>query len=156
MIMCVFMETLSLQKCFDERFLPSKKHNARNSAAVKLVTKASQWRKLGARGRRRKGRGALNLRQVSHVLLNGTSLGQLNGKSFSIEAFGRRSLYGKPYKQTLGNDSINRIKRIVHYARGPPASPSGTRAKKRLEEAYSRLTAHAGKLHPKTWTSPFA
>ncbi|GBP90085.1 hypothetical protein EVAR_50078_1 [Eumeta japonica] len=37
-------------------------YNARNSAAVKLVTKTSQWRKTGKRGRRRKNRGALNLR----------------------------------------------------------------------------------------------
>ncbi|GBP91668.1 hypothetical protein EVAR_77465_1 [Eumeta japonica] len=37
-------------------------YNARNSAAVKLVTNGSQWRKIDTRGRRRKGRGALNLR----------------------------------------------------------------------------------------------
>ncbi|GBP43034.1 Protein mini spindles [Eumeta japonica] len=37
-------------------------YNARNSVAVKLVTKASQWRKIATQGRRRKGRGALNLR----------------------------------------------------------------------------------------------
>ncbi|GBP88760.1 MAP kinase-activated protein kinase 2 [Eumeta japonica] len=41
------------------------KYNARNSAAVKLITKATQWRKIGMRGRRRKGRGALNLRVAS-------------------------------------------------------------------------------------------
>ncbi|GBP08443.1 hypothetical protein EVAR_77143_1 [Eumeta japonica] len=35
---------------------------ARNSAAVKVVTKASQWYKIGTRGRRKKGRGALNPR----------------------------------------------------------------------------------------------
>ncbi|GBP73918.1 hypothetical protein EVAR_103144_1 [Eumeta japonica] len=33
------------------------KYNARNSAAVKLVTKTSQWRKIGTRGRRRNGWG---------------------------------------------------------------------------------------------------
>ncbi|GBP23689.1 Band 4.1-like protein 3 [Eumeta japonica] len=37
-------------------------NNARNSAAVKLVTKVSQWRKFGTRERRRKGRGMSNLR----------------------------------------------------------------------------------------------
>ncbi|GBP94518.1 hypothetical protein EVAR_6194_1 [Eumeta japonica] len=36
-------------------------YNARNSAAVELITNASQLRKIGARERRRKGRGALNL-----------------------------------------------------------------------------------------------
>ncbi|GBP26699.1 hypothetical protein EVAR_23470_1 [Eumeta japonica] len=39
--------------------------NSRNSTSVKLVTKASQWRKIGIRGRRRKGRGALSLRTRS-------------------------------------------------------------------------------------------
>ncbi|GBP74222.1 hypothetical protein EVAR_54575_1 [Eumeta japonica] len=34
-------------------------HNARNFAAVKFVTKASQWRKTETRGRRRKGRGGV-------------------------------------------------------------------------------------------------
>ncbi|GBP19749.1 hypothetical protein EVAR_8909_1 [Eumeta japonica] len=33
-------------------------YNARNFAAVKFVTKASQWRKIGTRRRRNKGRGA--------------------------------------------------------------------------------------------------
>ncbi|GBP71481.1 hypothetical protein EVAR_103366_1 [Eumeta japonica] len=33
----------------------------RNSAAVKLVTQVSQWRKIGRRGRKKKGRRALNL-----------------------------------------------------------------------------------------------
>ncbi|GBP72306.1 hypothetical protein EVAR_90402_1 [Eumeta japonica] len=35
------------------------KYNARNSAAVKLVTKASQWREKGTRGRRRLGPGRI-------------------------------------------------------------------------------------------------
>ncbi|GBP55517.1 hypothetical protein EVAR_36240_1 [Eumeta japonica] len=35
------------------------------TVAVKLVTKASQWRKIGTRRSRRKGRGALNLRIAS-------------------------------------------------------------------------------------------
>ncbi|GBP04868.1 hypothetical protein EVAR_3766_1 [Eumeta japonica] len=40
-------------------------YNVRNFAAVKLVTKASQWRTIGVRERRRKGRGALYLRIAS-------------------------------------------------------------------------------------------
>ncbi|GBP32682.1 hypothetical protein EVAR_16845_1 [Eumeta japonica] len=44
-----------------------------NSAAVKLVTKASQRRRTGTRGRRRKGREALNLRIESFA---GNSEGQ--------------------------------------------------------------------------------
>ncbi|GBP62646.1 hypothetical protein EVAR_51892_1 [Eumeta japonica] len=39
-------------------------YNARNSTAVKLVMRASQWRKIGT-CRRRKGRRALNLRIAS-------------------------------------------------------------------------------------------
>ncbi|GBP06134.1 hypothetical protein EVAR_3519_1 [Eumeta japonica] len=39
--------------------------NKRNSAAVKLVTKAWRWRKKGTRERRRKGRGVLSLRITS-------------------------------------------------------------------------------------------
>ncbi|GBP77159.1 hypothetical protein EVAR_38738_1 [Eumeta japonica] len=42
-------------------------YNARNSTAVKLVTKASQWRKIVKRDRRRKGQGALNLRIASFL-----------------------------------------------------------------------------------------
>ncbi|GBP29336.1 hypothetical protein EVAR_22708_1 [Eumeta japonica] len=42
------------------------KYKARNSAAVKIVMKASQWCKIGTRGRRRKGKGALNLRFAFH------------------------------------------------------------------------------------------
>ncbi|GBP39258.1 hypothetical protein EVAR_22664_1 [Eumeta japonica] len=41
------------------------KCNARNYAAVKLVTKASQWRNTGTRRRRRKARGGLYLRIAS-------------------------------------------------------------------------------------------
>ncbi|GBP15762.1 hypothetical protein EVAR_93944_1 [Eumeta japonica] len=41
------------------------KCNAQNSAAVKLIIKASQWRKIGTPGRRRRGRGALYLRIAS-------------------------------------------------------------------------------------------
>ncbi|GBP17936.1 Apolipoprotein D [Eumeta japonica] len=37
-------------------------YKARNFATVNLVTKVSQWRKTGMRGRRRMGRGALKLR----------------------------------------------------------------------------------------------
>ncbi|GBP88066.1 hypothetical protein EVAR_64870_1 [Eumeta japonica] len=44
---------------------PHVQYNARNSAAVKLVTKASQWHKIGRRGRRRMDRGALHLRIAS-------------------------------------------------------------------------------------------
>ncbi|GBP69918.1 hypothetical protein EVAR_83236_1 [Eumeta japonica] len=40
-------------------------YNARNSAAMKLVTTASQWRKIGTRRRRRTRRGALTLRIAS-------------------------------------------------------------------------------------------
>ncbi|GBP62612.1 hypothetical protein EVAR_46451_1 [Eumeta japonica] len=40
-------------------------YNARNSASVKSVTKASQWRKIETQGRRRKGRRMLNLRITS-------------------------------------------------------------------------------------------
>ncbi|GBP84099.1 hypothetical protein EVAR_63237_1 [Eumeta japonica] len=40
-------------------------YNAQNSAAVKLVRKASQCRNIGTQGRRRNGRGALNLRIAS-------------------------------------------------------------------------------------------
>ncbi|GBP30471.1 Sodium-coupled monocarboxylate transporter 1 [Eumeta japonica] len=40
-------------------------YNTRNSAAVKLITKATRWLKLGTRGRRKKGRGASNLRITS-------------------------------------------------------------------------------------------
>ncbi|GBP04190.1 hypothetical protein EVAR_6448_1 [Eumeta japonica] len=40
-------------------------YKVQNSAAVKLVTKASQWRELETRGRRTKGRGALHLRIAS-------------------------------------------------------------------------------------------
>ncbi|GBP18816.1 hypothetical protein EVAR_93244_1 [Eumeta japonica] len=40
-------------------------YKVRNCATVKFVTKASQWRKTTTRGRRRKSRGALNLRIVS-------------------------------------------------------------------------------------------
>ncbi|GBP78669.1 Histone-lysine N-methyltransferase SETMAR [Eumeta japonica] len=39
--------------------------NAQNYAAVQLVTKASQWRKIGTRGKRRKIRRVLNLRITS-------------------------------------------------------------------------------------------
>ncbi|GBP20867.1 Plectin [Eumeta japonica] len=42
-------------------------YNARNSAAVELVTKASQWRKIDMRGRKEKGRGVLNLRITRFV-----------------------------------------------------------------------------------------
>ncbi|GBP78169.1 hypothetical protein EVAR_99204_1 [Eumeta japonica] len=41
--------------------------NARNSTAVKFVMKESQWREMGPRGRGRKDRGALNLRNASFV-----------------------------------------------------------------------------------------
>ncbi|GBP13362.1 hypothetical protein EVAR_8273_1 [Eumeta japonica] len=41
------------------------RHSVRNSAAVKLVTKSSQWHKIDTRGTRRKGREALNLRIAS-------------------------------------------------------------------------------------------
>ncbi|GBP18910.1 hypothetical protein EVAR_20442_1 [Eumeta japonica] len=40
-------------------------YNPQNSTSVKFVPKASQWRKIGSRVRRRKGRGALNLRIAS-------------------------------------------------------------------------------------------
>ncbi|GBP79100.1 hypothetical protein EVAR_103526_1 [Eumeta japonica] len=40
-------------------------YNARNSAAIKLVTKVSQWRKIGWPRRRRKGQGVLNLHITS-------------------------------------------------------------------------------------------
>ncbi|GBP49761.1 hypothetical protein EVAR_81380_1 [Eumeta japonica] len=40
-----------------------KQYNARNFAAVKLVTKASQWREIGTR--RRRGRGVIQLRITS-------------------------------------------------------------------------------------------
>ncbi|GBP82121.1 hypothetical protein EVAR_43467_1 [Eumeta japonica] len=40
-------------------------YNVRNSAAVKLVTKASQWRKIGTQRKRRKSRGMFNLRITS-------------------------------------------------------------------------------------------
>ncbi|GBP22079.1 hypothetical protein EVAR_94118_1 [Eumeta japonica] len=40
-------------------------YNARDSAAVKLVTKASQYREIDKRRRRRKGRVELNLRIIS-------------------------------------------------------------------------------------------
>ncbi|GBP28779.1 hypothetical protein EVAR_19821_1 [Eumeta japonica] len=43
----------------------SQEYNARYSAAVKLVTIASQCRKIGTRVRKRKGGGALNLRIAS-------------------------------------------------------------------------------------------
>ncbi|GBP28393.1 hypothetical protein EVAR_102966_1 [Eumeta japonica] len=49
-------------------------YKARNSATVKLVTKPSQWFKIGMRGRR-KGRGASNLR-------NGSFAGNLEWQSF--------------------------------------------------------------------------
>ncbi|GBP10747.1 hypothetical protein EVAR_6302_1 [Eumeta japonica] len=39
--------------------------NTRNFAAVKFVTKASQWRKIGTRWRRSKGRRAKYLRSIS-------------------------------------------------------------------------------------------
>ncbi|GBP65654.1 hypothetical protein EVAR_53464_1 [Eumeta japonica] len=47
------------------RYNQTVQYNARNSAAVKLVTKASQWRIIGTRGRRRECRGALNRRIAS-------------------------------------------------------------------------------------------
>ncbi|GBP64450.1 hypothetical protein EVAR_19902_1 [Eumeta japonica] len=40
-------------------------YKARNFTAVKLVTKASRWRKLGMRGRKKKGRGVPNPRIAS-------------------------------------------------------------------------------------------
>ncbi|GBP82641.1 hypothetical protein EVAR_48522_1 [Eumeta japonica] len=50
-------------------------YDARNSAAVKSVTKASQWRKLGMQGRRRESRAALYLLIVSFA-------GNLEGQTF--------------------------------------------------------------------------
>ncbi|GBP23702.1 Protein CBFA2T2 [Eumeta japonica] len=47
------------------REFASVQYNARNSAAVKLVTKASRWRKIGTRGRGREGRGPFYLRIAS-------------------------------------------------------------------------------------------
>ncbi|GBP87103.1 hypothetical protein EVAR_66437_1 [Eumeta japonica] len=41
------------------------KYKARNYAPVKLVTKASQWRKIETRHRRRNGRGAYYLLSIS-------------------------------------------------------------------------------------------
>ncbi|GBP79858.1 hypothetical protein EVAR_60037_1 [Eumeta japonica] len=40
---------------------PHMQYNARNSAAVKLVTRASQWREIGTRGKKKEGSKALNL-----------------------------------------------------------------------------------------------
>ncbi|GBP31940.1 hypothetical protein EVAR_18479_1 [Eumeta japonica] len=45
--------------------IPYVLYKVRNSAAVKLATKASQWRKIGTRKGRKKGRGALYLRIAS-------------------------------------------------------------------------------------------
>ncbi|GBP56464.1 hypothetical protein EVAR_40455_1 [Eumeta japonica] len=52
-------------------------YNVGNSAVVKLVTKASQWRKTDTWERRRKGRGVLNLRITSFT-------GNSKGQSFAL------------------------------------------------------------------------
>ncbi|GBP54123.1 hypothetical protein EVAR_46488_1 [Eumeta japonica] len=52
-------------RCAAIKYNGDMQHNARNSAVVTLFTKASQWRKIGTRERKGKGRGALNLRIVS-------------------------------------------------------------------------------------------
>ncbi|GBP76592.1 hypothetical protein EVAR_58108_1 [Eumeta japonica] len=65
-------------------------YNARNSAAVKLATEASQGRKNGTREKRRKRRGALNLRITS---IAGDSKRQ---SFFVVNILGRnRSPYGE-------------------------------------------------------------
>ncbi|GBP80166.1 hypothetical protein EVAR_97360_1 [Eumeta japonica] len=101
-------------------------YNAQNSAAVKIVTKASQWRKIGRGGRRRKSRGVLNLRITSFVsnsdrqsLVRYTICGNLNKpsteQSRSAERSGRRRKLQGPLPRAPRGVSVGAAYTDIHF-----------------------------------------
>ncbi|GBP35759.1 hypothetical protein EVAR_82694_1 [Eumeta japonica] len=100
-------------------------YNARNSVAVKLATKMLQWRKIGTRGRRRKGRGVSNLRIT---LFAGNSEGQSLSigsglrKAIIINFIYTPALYGTPRQGALSAFHAGSPVRAITYIR-PISTP---------------------------------
>ncbi|GBP15707.1 hypothetical protein EVAR_93902_1 [Eumeta japonica] len=117
-------------------------YNARNSAVVKLVTKASQWRKIGTRGRRSKGRGALNLRITSFA-------GNAERQSFvPCPVFTYASSdYAPSSVPRVHARIITFTTCVIRFARRRADPETRTRSRPVYELAYDVLRGYEGSEH---------
>ncbi|GBP92473.1 hypothetical protein EVAR_64726_1 [Eumeta japonica] len=91
-------------------------YTARNSAAVKLVTKASQWRKISAWGRRRKGRGVLNLHITSFA--DNSRVAEFHALYFKTERLkGPRLITAVPPDREMGTSFYGPRCGLLFYVR---------------------------------------